>query len=118
MRLLGCTETVTLVRHMQIPEGDFYIKEVIENASWFEKSGSGLTVKNGEAPHTEVTVRIPAEYCPEELPKAGDYMVKGTIPSSPKLITLATLKQYDAFRIASVDDNRRVCLPHVAVISG
>lgn len=118
MRLLGCTETVTLVRHRQYPEGDFYGKEVIEHASWFEKSGSGLTAENGEAPYTEVTVRIPAENCPEELPKAGDYMVRGTIPSSPKSITPAALKEHDAFRIAAVGDNRRVCLPHVVVKSG
>ena len=118
MRLLGCTETVTLVRHVQESDSDSYTKEVIQGVSWFEKSGDAISAANGEAPHTEVTVRIPAENCPEELPKAGDYMVRGTIPSSQKPIIPAALKEHDAFRIASVGDNRRVCLPHVVVKSG
>ena len=116
MRLLGCTETVTLVRHVQTADSDRYTKVVIQGVSWFEKSGSALSAANGEAPHTEVIVRIPAENCPAEPPQPGDYMVKGTIPVLQPWDPMF-LKSYDSFRIASVGDNRRVCLPHVVVKS-
>lgn len=117
MRLLGCTETVTLVRHVQESDSDSYTKEVIQGVSWFEKSGDAISATNGEAPHTEVTVRIPAENCPEELPKAGDYMVRGTFPGGV-LVIPKYLPARKSFRIATVGDNRRVCLPHVVVMSG
>lgn len=118
MRLLGCTETVTLVRHVQAADGDSYIQETIRGVSWFEKTGSALSAANGEAPHTEVTVRIPAEVCPEDLPAPGDYLVKGNLILPPRItLTPSALKGRDSFRIATVGDNRRVCLPHVVVKS-
>lgn len=118
MCLLGCTETVTLVRHVQDADGDSYTQETIQGVSWFEKTGSALSAANGEAPHTEVTVRIPAEVCPVQLPKPGDYMVKGVLTLPPMASpTPRTLADWNAFRIATVGDNRRVCLPHVVVKS-
>lgn len=116
MRLLGCTETVTLVRHMQTPDGDSYRCETIQGVSWFEQAGSALSASNGEVPHTEVTVRIPADVCPKQLPAPGDYLVKGTVPGGTKP-TPANLSIRDSFRINTVGDNRRVCLPHVVVKS-
>lgn len=116
MQLLGCTETVTLVRHVQDANGDSYIRETIHGVSWFEKSGASLSASAGEAPHTEITVRIPAEVCPDPLPKPGDYLIKGTGPAGI-LLKPADFGGYDAFRIAAVGDNRRVCLPHVVVKS-
>lgn len=118
MRLLGCTETVTLVRHVQDTGGDSYTKETIQGVSWFEKAGSGLSAANGEGPRTGVTVCIPAEVCPEDLPAPGDYLVKGNLTIPPRVkLTPSVLAGYDSFRIAKVGDNRRVCLPHVVVMS-
>ncbi len=117
MKLLGCTETVTLIRHVQTHDGDSYTAEVMEGVSWFEKAGSVLSASNGEAPRTEVTVRIPAERCPETIPKAGDYLLKGTLPAGT-VLTPSVLKGLDAFRVATVGDNRRVGLQHVVVKSG
>ena len=114
MRLLACTETVTIVRHEQTGSSDFYSCEAIAGVSWFSKRGSTASA-SGEAPTTEVVVRIPADVAPEVLPVKGDLMVRGVLGSYEGR---SSLKGLECFRIATVGDNRRTkLLPHVVVKS-
>ena len=114
MRLLACNETVTVVRHVQTGSSDLYTCEVIVGVSWFSKRGA-VASASGEAPTTDVTVRIPADVCPEQLPSKGDMMVRGVLASYEDR---RSLKDLEAFRIAYVGDNRRTrILPHVVVKS-
>lgn len=114
MQLLACTETVTIVRHERTGSSDFYTCEVIVGVSWFSKRGATASA-SGEAPATEVTVRIPEEHVPNELPKKGDLLVHGVLGSYEGR---ESLKDLEAFRVAYVGDNRRArLLPHVVVKS-
>lgn len=114
MRLIGCHETLTLIRHEKTPEGDTYTCEAIAGCSWFSKHGSTAST-NGKAPTTDVTVRIPADLAPDPLPAAGELLVRGVLGSYE---SRESLKGYEAFRIAYVGDNRRTkLLPHVVVKS-
>ena len=114
MRLLACTETVTIVRHEQTGSSDLYSCEVIVGCSWFSKRGSTASA-SGETPTTEVVVRIPADVVPETLPAKGDLMVHGVLGSYEDR---RSLKGMETFRIAYVGDNRRAkLLPHVVVKS-
>lgn len=114
-RLLACTETITLVRHVQTHGADSYTKEYITGASWFEKTGDALS-SNGETPSAQIIVRIPADVCPEDLPAEGDFVVKGRLPPrfefNPKNLAVV-----NCFRIATVGNNLRCFLPHVVVKS-
>lgn len=113
MRLLACTETVTLVRHQQEPTGDVYRCEVIVGVSWHSKAGS-MPGANGETPKAEFVVRIPAELAPDPLPKDGDYLVRGVLGAFDG--SRRTLKDREYFQINYVGDNRRgVLLPHIVV---
>lgn len=113
MRPLACTETVTLVRHVQTPDGDSYEKETIHGVSWYEKTGCTLS-SAGEQPDASVIVRIPADAAPAELPALGDYLIKGQLP--PRIsIDRGSLAQLNAFRISKVGNNLREHLPHVVV---
>lgn len=112
--MLCCNETVTIVRHIETPEGDAYSCEVIVGVSWFSKRGATASA-SGETPTTEVTVRIPEEHVPNELPKKGDLLVHGVLGSYEGR---ESLKDLEAFRVAYVGDNRRArLLPHVVVKS-
>ena len=114
MRLLACTETVTVVRHEQTGSSDDYTCEVIVGVSWFSKRGS-VASASGEAPTTEVVVRIPADVVPEVLPAKGDLLVHGVLGAYEGR---SSLKDMECFRIAYVGDNRRTkLLPHVVVKS-
>lgn len=114
-KLLACDEDVTLVRHVKTPTADLYTCEVIRGVSWFEKSGAALDASNGEKPSTQTIVRIPKNVCPAQLPASGDYIVRGALSAAS--ITRAALDAMDAFRVATVGDNRRVFLHHVVVKS-
>lgn len=113
MRLLACTETVTLVRHAQTPAGDSYSPEAIHGVSWYEKIENILS-SPGEDPSASVIVRIPADVAPAELPVPGDYLIRGLIPPRVSLDP-GILAQLSAFRISKVGNNLRVHLPHVVV---
>lgn len=114
MRLLACTETVTLVRHEQTASNDVYTCEVIVGVSWSSKRG-GVASVSGETPAVETIVRIPADVCPEQLPAKGDMMVRGVLASYEDR---KSLKDLETFRVAYVGDNRRTrLLPHVVVKS-
>lgn len=114
MRLLACTDTVTLVRQIQTTEGDSYACQVIAGVSWHSKAGDSLS-RDGEQPSGTVVVRIPEPLVPDPLPQAGDYLVHGVLASCPDRRALDGLEY---FRIAAVGDNRRLaCLRHVVVKS-
>ena len=121
MRLLACTETVTLVRHVQNPDGDSYERETIHGCSWHEKTGGSLSA-SGEQPNASVIVRIPADVAPVQLPAIGDYLIKGNLPPRTQVDpgNLARLNAYlprlNAFRISKVGNNLRKPLPHVVVM--
>ena len=111
---LGCSETVTVVRHVKTPDTDAYTCEVIVGVSWFSKRGATVSA-GGEAPEVETVVRIPAEVCPEELPKKDDLIVRGALGAYE---SRKSLEGYESFRVALVGDNRRArLLPHVVVKS-
>ena len=112
--MLCCNETVTIVRHIETPEGDAYSCEVIVGVSWFSKHGATASA-SGETPTTEVTVRTPAENVPDDLPKKGDLFVHGVLGAYE---SRNSLKDMESFRVAFVGDNRRTrILPHVVVKS-
>lgn len=109
--MLACSEIVTLVRHKQQQNADSYTCEVIVGVSWYGKSGDAPSTQ-GEAPKKNYTVRIPAKLVPQELPKAGDIVVRGIMGEYSR----EKLKDREWFRISSVGDNRRGrLLPHVVV---
>lgn len=113
--MLGCTETVTIVRHVQGKDSDSYTCEVIVGVSWFGKCGDEASERSGEAPAKDYVVRIPAELLPAELPKAGDILVRGILA---EYTGHRSLEGREHFRISSVGDNRRGrLLPHMVVKS-
>lgn len=109
-----CNETVTVVRHQALPDGDVYTCEVIVGVSWFSKRGATASA-DGETPTVETVVRIPAEVCPEQLPAKGDLLVRGVLGA---YTGRESVKGMESFRVALVGDNRRArLLPHVVVKS-
>ncbi len=113
--MLGCTETVTIVRHVQGKDSDSYTCEAIVGVSWFGKGGDELTERAGEAPQKDYTVRIPVKLAPAELPKAGDILVRGVVA---EYSDYKSIEGREYFRVSEVGDNRRGrLLPHVVVKS-
>ena len=111
--MLGCTETITIVRHVQGLNDDSYTCEAIVGVSWHGKCGDALSTQNGEMQQSEYTVRIPASFVPEELPKAGDILVRGVLGA---YTGRKCLEGREWFRVSLVGDNRRGRLrPHVVV---
>lgn len=107
--MLGCTETVTLIRHIKQPQGDAYDCVVIRGASWFAKTETVNTVK-GITTGNVLKCRILPGSLPESAPPCvGDYMVHGDIDA---LIKLSDLLPFEHFRITAVGDNRRGRLKH------
>lgn len=114
MRLLACTETVTLVRVLHMPDGDSYERETLHGCSWYEKTGGSLSAF-GEQPNASVIVRIPADVAPVQLPAIGDYLIKGNLPPRTQ-VDPGNLARLNAFRISEVGNNLRKPLPHVVVM--
>lgn len=113
MRLLACTETVTLVRHRKNADADWYECEAIVGVSWFAKAGSNPG-PNGETPTAELSVRIPADLVPDELPKPGDLLVHGALGTYDG--NRRELAELEYYQIKTVGDNRRsALLPHVVL---
>lgn len=105
-------EQLTLVRHIETPTGDSYVS-IATKGSWKYEAGNDMS-RQGQAPVSSVTVRIPEENLPIVLPVAGDYMVRGAV----YIGSLSGLRGREYFRIASVRDNRRGAnLRHLAVLS-
>lgn len=111
--MLLCNETVTIVRHVQERNADSYPCEAVVGVSWYGKRGDAPNVRDGEAQQSEYTVRIPAALVPEELPKAGDILVRGVLA---EYTGRKCLEGREWFRVSLVGDNRRGrLLPHVVV---
>lgn len=105
-------EQLTLVRHIETPTEDKYVS-IATQGSWKHEAGNDMS-RQGQAPVSSVTVRIPEENLPFTLPVAGDYMVRGVVSVG----SLSDLKGKEYFRVAAVRDNRRgVNLRHLAVLS-
>lgn len=112
--MLGCTETITIVRHIHSRNADQYECEVIVGVSWYGKRGDAPD-EHGEAPKMQYAARIPAALVPEKLPKSGDLIVRGILAEYSR----AALKDREWFRVSMVGDNRRGrLLPHIVVKNG
>lgn len=109
--MVGCTETVTLVKC----DGEVYTATVIEGVSWFDKvqvklESAGLVFANA------TKVRIPADSIPAVLPETGDQLIRGTLPLGLTVEKPADLAPYHPRKIMAVGDNRRGRLAHLAVV--
>ena len=112
--MLGCTDTITIVRHIQTRKDDRYECEVVVGVSWHGKRGDAPN-DNGEAPKMQYTVRIPAALAPETIPKNGDLIVRGIFAEYSR----NALKDREWFRVSMVGDNRRGrFLPHIVFKNG
>lgn len=105
--MLGCDQTITLVKHIKTDDGDTYECYVVENASWFAKT-TITTSGDGAKPANSYEVRIMGELL-GFVPALGDYCVKGTVGNITKP---ADLKGVEHFRITSLASNLRAPLPH------
>ncbi len=112
--MLMCNDTVTLVRHVKLQDGDRYECITVTGASWYAKTAVVSTAK-GLVSGNVLKCRIPDGLLPVgKPPRKDDYMVRGAIShvSSP-----AGLKGREYFRITAIGDNRRGRNPHW-VVSG
>jgi hypothetical protein len=105
-RILGCTETVTLVHHIK-DDDDTYTCHPAKNASWFSKVTIS-TSADGAKPVNTFEVRVFGEF-PGTEPSLGDYVVKGIVEG---IESPTDLKNMVYFRITAISDNRRGGLPH------
>lgn len=104
--MLGCTETITLVRHHK-DEDDTYTCHTVKNASWFQKT-SISTSADGAKPVNTFDVRVFADFGGVE-PAKGDYVCKGIIDT---VETPHDLKNEVYFRITAIGHNKRGGLSH------
>ena len=96
-------DTVTLVRFM---DGNCFCT-VMEGASWHDENAI-----TPEGRHVgTVRVRIPEEFI-IELPRPGDWMVRGELREAEHL---GEVTDHRCIRIRTVRDNRRGRLRHVSV---
>lgn len=110
--MLGCTETITLVRC----DGEAYTKEVIHGVSWHGKVGANMDA-NGMSPTAEITIRIPEKSLGTMFPVEGDRIIRGSVEE--EITSIKYLESLNKpFLVKRVGDNRRGFLPHVAVICG
>ena len=103
--MIGCNETITLIKHITGDDTDTYTCTVIERASWFSKTVIS-TSADGAKPSNTYEVRIYGNV--NISPKPGDYIARGVVVSVNKPADIKA----DHFRITSVGDNRRGGLPH------
>lgn len=104
--IIGCTETITLVRHIKDDE-DTYTCHTVNNASWFSKVTIS-TSADGAKPVNTFEVRVFDEFS-GVVPALGDYVVKGIAEG---IESPTDLKNMVYFRITAISDNRRGGLPH------
>lgn len=111
--MLVCKEKVTLVRHIREVEYDRYECVVMAGVSWFGKRGLRSSTDGKDVPEVEYTVRIPAAVIPQELPKRGEFLVRGVLG---EYLGPDSLDGREYFKITQVGDNRRgKFLSHVVV---
>lgn len=110
--MLMCNETVTLVRHIKLPDSDRYDCVPVDGASWYAKTAIAST-STGVAAANILKCRISDGLLPpDEPPRRGDYLVRGVITS---VSSPADLTGREYFRITAIGDNRRGRNPHWAV---
>lgn len=105
--MLGCDQTITLVKHIKDNDGDIYECYTFEDASWFAKT-TITTSGDGAKPANSYEVRIFGDLL-GVVPSLGDYCVKGKVGNITKP---ADLKGFEHFRITSLGSNMRPPLPH------
>lgn len=106
--MLGCTETITLVKHIKDNDGDSYERYVFTDcASWFAKTTIS-TSGDGAKPSNSYDVRIFGDML-GVIPSLGDYCVRGTVGEIRKTADLANVEH---FRITACGNNMRAPLPH------
>ena len=106
--MIGCTETITLVRHVLDDEDDRYICHTVKNnASWFAKT-TITTSGDGAKPSNTYDIRVFDALTGSE-PAEGDFCVRGEINS---VTAPADLKETEHFRITAIGHNVRCPLPH------
>lgn len=109
--MVGCTETVTLVKC----DGEVYTATVIEGVSWFDKvqvklESTGLVFANA------TKVRIPAASIPAVLPEVKDQIIRGRLPLGLVVEKPADLAPFNPRKVMAVGDNRRGRLGHLVVV--
>lgn len=104
--LVGCTETITLIHHIE-GDDDIYQCYTAVRASWHQKT-TIATSADGAKPVNTYDVRIFGDFF-GVIPSLGDYVVKGIVLG---IETPRDLKNEVYFRITSIGDNRRGGLPH------
>lgn len=105
--MIGCNETVTIIRHVLGDDADTYDCHTVSGASWFSKTTIS-TSGDGAKPANSFEVRIFDDLAGHE-PKPGDFCARGTIGSVTKP---GDLKNIESFRITAVGNNLRNPLPH------
>lgn len=105
--MIGCDQTITIVRHIIGESDDTYTCHTVNNASWFAKTTIN-TSADGAKPANSYDVRVFDTLAGHE-PKEGDYCVKGIIQNVTKP---ADLKNTEHFRITSKGYNQRSPLAH------
>ena len=110
--MLCANETITIVHHSALANSDAYSCSVCVGVSWFGKRGMSSSASGGQAPTMSY---IPSDVVPEDLPMAGDIIVKGILASYTGKSCLSSMEH---FVVGQVGDNRRaICTPHVVVRS-
>ena len=109
--MVGCTETVTLIKC----DGELYTGTVIKGVSWFDKVQVKLE-STGLVFASATKVRIPSAVIPAVLPEVGDQLIRGTLLTGTVLEKPADLAPYHPRKIMEVGDNRRGRLSHLAVV--
>lgn len=108
--MLGCTETVTLVRHLREDDGDRYECVPIPGASWFRKTAIAVSPE-GAKPVSTCVCRIPEGVLAKgAAPAVGDFLVHGPVAAVSR--PPVDFRDLDYMQITSVGDNRRGRLGH------
>ena len=78
VRLLLCTETITLIQPQRTDDGEAYLLTEIIGASWYGKRWSPR--HKGRNPRIPYIVRIPESNMPAGvMPKRGDFVIRGIV---------------------------------------
>lgn len=111
--MLGCTETLTLVKHIASDDEDRYACVPAVGASWYRKRAVALSESGAKPVHTCIC-RIPAGVLPEgAAPAAGDFLVRGAVAAVDRIPR--DFGALDYMQVTAVGDNRRGRLGHWSV---
>lgn len=111
--MLGCTETLTLVKHIASGDEDRYACVPVSGASWYRKRAVALSESGAKPVHTCIC-RIPADALPAgAVPAAGDFLVRGAVAAAGR--PPRDFGALDYMQVTAVGDNRRGRLGHWSV---